>query len=79
MRNNFLFLFIFSLFVFNCNEDENETTSIPSRDRAEQQASDLDTLQNYFNTHYYNSGELNALTTYPTLENIVISKLEEGD
>ena len=79
MRNNFLFLFIFSLFVFNCNEDENETTSIPPRDRAEQQASDLDTLQNYFNTHYYNSGELNALTTYPTLENIVISKLEEGD
>ena len=79
MRNNFLFLFIFSLFVFNCSEDENETTSIPQRDRTEQQASDLDTLQNYFNTHYYNSGELNALTTYPTLENIVISKLEEGD
>ncbi|MDA8531693.1 hypothetical protein N9K44_02260 [Flavobacteriaceae bacterium] len=79
MRNNFLFLFIFSLFVFNCSEDENETTSTPPRDRAEQQASDLDTLQNYFNTHYYNSGELNALTSYPTLENIIISKLEEGD
>ena len=79
MRNNFLFLFSFSIFDFNCNEDENETTSIPPRDRAEQQASDLDTLQNYFNTHYYNSGELNALTTYPALENIVISKLEEGD
>lgn len=81
MRNKLLILFIFSLtlFVFNCSEDEEETTSIPPRDRAEQQASDMDTLQNYFDTHYYNSGALSALTTYPTLDDIVISKLEEGE
>ena len=68
MRNNFLFLFIFSLFVFNCSEDENETTSIPPRDRTEQQASDLDTLQNYFNT------DLNYLNTRPEDENTTYLK-----
>ena len=81
MRNklHILFIFFFILFVFNCSEDEDETTSIPPRDRTEQQASDMDTLQNYFDTHYYNSGALSALITYPTLDDIVISKLEEGE
>ncbi|MDG1779198.1 MAG: hypothetical protein P8H23_07640 [Flavobacteriaceae bacterium] len=81
MRNklHILFIFFLALFVFNCSEDEEETTSIPPRDRAEQQASDMDTLQNYFDTHYYNSGALSALPTYPTIDDVVISKLEEGE
>lgn len=80
MKNKLHILFItfLALFVFNCSEDE-ETTSIPPRDRTEQQASDMDTLQNYFETHYYNSGALSALATYPTIDDIVISKLEEGE
>ena len=81
MRNklHILFIFFLALFVFNCSEDEEETTSIPPRDRAEQQASDMDTLQNYFDTHYYNSGALGALPTYPTIDDVVISKLEDGE
>lgn len=81
MRNQLNVLFILSLtfFVFTCSEDDDEITSTPPRDRAEQQASDMDTLQNYFETHYYNSGALNALSTYPTLNDIVITKLEEDE
>lgn len=81
MRNQLNALFVLSLifFVFTCSKDDDNITSTPARDRAEQQASDMDTLQNYFETHYYNSGELNALSTYPTLDDIVISKLEDGE
>ncbi|MDC0380211.1 hypothetical protein OAM52_00890 [Flavobacteriaceae bacterium] len=81
MRNQLNVLFILSLtfFVFTCSEDDDETTSTPPRDRTEQQASDMDTLQNYFETHYYNSGALNSLSTYPTLNDIVITKLEEDE
>ena len=81
MRNQLNVLFILSLtfFVSTCSEDDDETTSTPPRDRTEQQASDMDTLQNYFETHYYNSGALNAISTYPTLNDIVITKLEEDE
>lgn len=81
MRNQLNVLFILSLtfFVFTCSEDDDETISTPPRDRTEQQASDMDTLQNYFETHYYNSGALNAISTYPTLNDIVITKLEEDE
>jgi len=71
-------VFLFVLLVVTCSKDDDETTATPPRDRAEQQASDLDTLQNYFNTHYYNSGALANLPTYPTINDIEISKLEEG-
>jgi hypothetical protein len=81
MRNQIKVLFVLFLvfFVFTCGKDDDEVSITPPRDRAEQQASDMDTLQNYFETHYYNSGELNTLSTYPTINDIVISKLEEDE
>jgi FKBP-type peptidyl-prolyl cis-trans isomerase len=76
---NISIVFLLILFVYTCNNDDDETTATPPRDRTEQQASDLDTLQNYFNTHYYNSGALANLPTYPTLQDIEITKLEEDE
>lgn len=76
---NISIIFLFVLLVFTCSKDDDEATAAPPRDRSEQQASDLDTLQNYFNTHYYNSGALTNLSTYPTVDDIKITKLEEGE
>ena len=75
---NLLLVFLLTVFAISCSEDDDENNAVPPRDRAEQQASDMDTLQNYLNTHYYNSGALASLTTYPTINDITITKLEEG-
>ena len=74
-----LTVFIFSFIIYSCDEEESQTQSVPARDRAEQQATDLDTLQNYLNTHYFNSGYINNLSSYPRIEDIEIIELLEGD
>lgn len=79
VNRTFPFAFFLVLIAINCSKDDDQTTAQPPRDRAEQQASDMDTLQNYFNTHYYNSGAISALSTYPTIDNIKITKLEDGE
>ena len=72
-------LLIASLVLFNCEEDENQIQTAPARDRSEQQLIDLDTLNNYLNTHYYNSGQLNDLSVYPSITDIEISKLNDDE
>ena len=70
---------IVSFVLFNCEEDENQVQTVPARDRSEQQLIDLDTLHNYLNTHYYNSGQLNDLSVYPSISDIEISKLNDDE
>jgi len=73
-------ILIFSFFCYSCDENQSESqSSSPARDRTEQQSADLDSLQNYLNSHYFNSGYINDLQTYPTIGDIEISKLNEGD
>ena len=62
----------------SCRDDDALPDSIPERDRAEQQAEDVDTLQSYFQSHYYNSGVFeNSIN--PTIDDLIITKLEEGE
>ena len=56
--------------VFVPGEDE--------RDRAEQQVADKDTLLTYLSEHYYNSTEI-ANNPSPTIDDLVITKLAEGE
>ena len=74
-----LSIFIFSLICHSCDEEASQSQSLPARDRTEQQSSDLDSLQNYLNTHFFNSGYINDLPTYPTIDDIEITQLAEGE
>jgi len=75
---NILLLSIFILTFSSCEDDDNSVTSIPERDRTEQQVIDNDSLIGYLNTHYYNSSEVNGLTN-PTMQDLVISELMDGE
>ena len=72
-------LFIFSSIIYTCEEEETQVAAIPPRDRAEQQLSDMDSLQNYLNNHYFNSGALESLSSYPQISDIEIIELAEGE
>ncbi|MFL2623523.1 MAG: FKBP-type peptidyl-prolyl cis-trans isomerase [Flavobacteriaceae bacterium] len=72
-------LSIFSLVIYTCEKEETQAEVIPPRDRADQQLSDMDTLQNYLNNHYFNSGDLEALSSYPQISDIEITELVEGE
>lgn len=72
-------LVCFSVIISSCDDDNSDDpTLVQERDRTEQQAADKDTLQNYFQNHYYNSSVLNALAN-PSIEDLVITKLAEGE
>ncbi|MBD0824090.1 FKBP-type peptidyl-prolyl cis-trans isomerase [Aestuariibaculum marinum] len=47
-------------FVSCKKDDESEVAVIPPRDRTEQQAADMDSLQVYLQSHYYNKAEVEA-------------------
>ena len=72
-------MFIFSSFIFTCEKEETQAEVIPPRNRVEQQLSDMDTLQNYLNNHYFNSGALEALSSYPQISDIEITELVVGE
>ncbi|MGB1232483.1 MAG: FKBP-type peptidyl-prolyl cis-trans isomerase [Winogradskyella sp.] len=59
-------------------DDDGPTTTFEERDRATQQLADKDSLQNYFSTHYYNSGFFETGTNH-SYTDIVISALEDGE
>ena len=78
-KHYFFIILVFSLVFFTCQPDDEQVQVAPPRDRVEQQLDDIDTLQVYFNTHYYNSGAIDALSSYPTIADIQISKLNDGE
>ena len=57
----FLMVFLGLGLYLACSPDD-PVQEIPLRDRAEQQVIDRDSLQSYLSTHYYNSGELAAMS-----------------
>jgi hypothetical protein len=71
-----LFTIVIVLLVA-CSPDDPEINVIPDRDRTEQQVTDNALLQEYLNSHYYNSNEL-SLITNASVDDIVISELTEG-
>ncbi|MBT8271586.1 MAG: peptidylprolyl isomerase, partial [Bacteroidia bacterium] len=81
MRINELFTGLILLILIgfsSCRDDDGLADSVPERDRAEQQAEDVDSLQSYFQTHYYNSAVFeNSIN--PTIDDLVITKLEDGE
>ena len=80
IKNYFGLLTLCILTVFACsNDDEDEDFVVaPLRDRLEQQVIDVDSLQNYFNSHYYNSASFVSGMNY-SINDIVITELEAGE
>ncbi|WP_242157647.1 FKBP-type peptidyl-prolyl cis-trans isomerase [Aestuariivivens sediminis] len=82
MKLEKLGLFIVSalLVAYSCKKDDggSNVTPVELRDRTEQEAADNDSLQKYLNHHYYNSEMLAGLSD-PSISDIVISKLEDGE
>lgn len=70
---------ILALSFVGCDKDDDEeVVQIPPADRGEQQIIDNDSLVGYLNTHYFNSDELAGMVS-PGMNDIVITKLEEGE
>ncbi|MBT8288523.1 MAG: FKBP-type peptidyl-prolyl cis-trans isomerase [Bacteroidia bacterium] len=77
---NLLLSFILLLLIgfSSCRNDDDSITSIPERDRTEQQIVDRDSLQGYLQTHYYNSADF-AASMNPTIDDLLITELESGE
>lgn len=76
-----LLLIFTALLIFNsCNKDDdgNGVTPVPTRDRAEQQLVDNDSLLKYFETHYYNAATFASEGSYQ-LSDIVLEELPKNE
>lgn len=73
-------LLIFVIAFSSCRNDDDSggVQSIPERDRAEQQADDRDTLIDYLQSHYYNSGVF-VDNMNPSIDDLIITELESGE
>ena len=71
-------LVLFILIGLSACGDDGIPDPIPERDRAEQQAADLDSLQNYLQTHYYNSGDFVGVMN-PNIADLEVTELEDGE
>ncbi len=65
-------------FVSCKKDDDSETVTIEIRDREEQQLADMDSLNDYLATHYYNSDEIASLSN-PGIKDLVFTELLEGE
>ncbi len=81
MKFKFLPLVLIIIFIAysSCkNVDDDGIIVIPERDRAEVQAEDLDTLNAYFQSHYYNSGDFVG-NLNPSMFDLIITELPDGE
>lgn len=68
----------FVLVFTSCKKNNPSFTTIPDRDRNEQQITDNDSLLDYFDYYYYNSGTFTSGINH-TLEDIIITELPKDD
>lgn len=79
-RNLILIFAVTFLSFLACQPDDSSTDTFiqPARDRTVQQAADKDSLLNYLNTHYYNSGLFETPGNY-TYDDIILNELPDVD
>lgn len=81
LKNYHVILLGVILSFVSCNKDDDGTTSIPERDREEQQLTDKDSLLGYFETHYYNASTFATPGNF-SLSDLIITELptdEDGN
>lgn len=81
--NKFCLLFIGLILGFvSCKKNDDGglgVIEVEVRDRAEQQAADNDSLVKYLGSHYFNAEELANIGLDAGIQDIVITKLSEGE
>ena len=80
MKKNILVFILIIMILTNCSPDDGGggIVTVEVRDRAEQQVTDLALLQEYFDSHYYNSGAIESIENL-VIDDIVITELAEGE
>lgn len=73
-----LYLFCLTMAIVSCKKDDDDNITVEIRDRGEQQLADLDSINKYLDTHYYNSEELAGFGTDVSISDINITKLTEN-
>ena len=77
LKNVILLALIINL--FSCKKDDNNVTIPPPRDRTEVQAEDKLLLIDYLDNHYYNADKFDGTNPNPSIKDLEITKLEEGE
>jgi FKBP-type peptidyl-prolyl cis-trans isomerase FkpA len=70
---------VLSIVACKKDDDGEEAIVVEIRDRAEQQIVDKDSLVKYLNNHYYNSDEFGVSNTDPSITDLTITKLLDGE
>ena len=79
LRKIGLYILCLTIGIVSCKKDDAPgNVVIELRDRTEQQIADMDSLNNYLETHYYNSDELAAISD-PGIKDLVFTKLLNGE
>lgn len=60
IKNLALFLFILVIGFVSCKNDDDDNTDVESRDRTEQYLIELDSIETYLSTHFFNYEEFEA-------------------
>ncbi|CAH8288796.1 hypothetical protein EV196_11611 [Mariniflexile fucanivorans] len=80
LRKLSLYLLCLTIGIVSCKKDDDPTTVLVEiEDRDVQQLKDMDSLNKYLDTHYYNSEELASLGTNVSISDIVIGELGEDE
>jgi FKBP-type peptidyl-prolyl cis-trans isomerase FkpA len=75
-----LLAFCFIIGLVSCKKDDNSPIpEVEVRDRTEQQIADNDSILKYLNNHYYNSSDFGGSNLDPSIQDLVISELLEGE
>ncbi len=68
IKNYALVLFVLILGFYSCGDDDDEIVTVPPRDRAEQYLVDIDSIEEFLSTHFYNYEEFQADPNSSTFE-----------
>ena len=68
IKNYFFTLLILVVGFYSCEKNEEDTEVIPPRDRSEQYLVDIDSIEEFLTTHFYNYEEFEADTNSTTFE-----------
>lgn len=72
------FMLVVGLYSCNNDDDGDDITTVPIRDRAEQQAEDKILIEEYLKSHYYNATYFESASS-PTIDSLVIIAAEDVD